>query len=1009
MSDFEEKQKQREDLKNWIASQRNVVNDWKLRPTKLRPDAAKQELNSMNDLLTSINQRWSELTELPNPNGENAELEQMLNSLEKELTAVVGQKRADQEVVDEYRQQLQVINNWFDNLIKRTEAVDKGSGLNCAQKQSAIEDLRAEFEDQGPKRLDEIKRLASQVIDFVNNLDSQQIEEQLKSVERRYNDVAKRLQRKLQVIETTRRGIDDTRSEIERAREWVREKCVELGKPQPLGFESRKAEDKLNSLRSLTKEADNKLILKETLSRRVSNMTNELESSEQGVLEAALRNLESEREELAEKIKAEVERVTGAVNTRKNLEDNLDKAKAWLKSKNSDVRKLSGYLPLASAQVEREMAQHKVYETEIKRFGDGDLNDLLKLGNSVLKECDEEDKSKLQALMDDVKDEYETLVQESQQKIKALQDLLRSRREFEDEIKKCIDWLKEAEVATSSDIRTSNLEVLEEQLIKYEKLDKEAKEIRNDVEKITEQGKAILPTVNESDKISLNDTVQSLKDRHGRIAALIADRKNALRQNIQQQREAAAKIEESKQFMEEIRSELKDLNKPIGCKVEDVQGILSSYERLLGNLKANRSKLGDIPGANSADLQALLVQQDDLIKTIEDQIARLRQLLLLREQYLALITEIMTFITKYTEIIRDVERSGGTIEEKIKKYDDIILKIQECEALLASAEDKGQQIAADGTAQDRNTITEQIQSLKQSLLNLRRAVEKQRQEHENTAAEHRKLGNELEEILDWLHSNEASVRSRPLLSRDVQSVEKQLKNHRDLSANVNKYLDRIRKIQEVTRHDDSMPSSLLEQLSEANSLLSSLPRELDEREKYLEENKSLRENYAALGEKLSDWVKEAEIRLQGGRDGVDFENIFSDLEEHRIFFSTEASMKELVSQKIQQAADKIWPSLTPNEQEELSREQQQHTQLLKNTLNSAKSQRAQLEQDAEMWKDYCQALDRVRAIVARSKFTDEPVSTLAGLHFNIQKITHALNDVQVFYLYFFKFIPLQSS
>lgn len=134
----------------------------------------------MNDLLISIGQRRQHLiTELPASGNENAELEQMLDVLEQDLTETIAQKQANQDVIDDYRQNLQVINNWFDNLTKRTEAVDKGSGLNYQQKQAAVSDLQAEFDDQGPKRMDEIKRLAAQVIDIVNNLDSQQIEEQV--------------------------------------------------------------------------------------------------------------------------------------------------------------------------------------------------------------------------------------------------------------------------------------------------------------------------------------------------------------------------------------------------------------------------------------------------------------------------------------------------------------------------------------------------------------------------------------------------------------------------------------------------------------------------------------------------------------------------------------------------------------------------------------------------------------------------------------------------------------
>lgn len=558
----------------------------------------------------------------------------------------------------------------------------------------------------------------------------------------------------------TRKGIEDTRNEIEQAREWVKEKSIQLSKPVPLGFESYKAEDRLGALRSLLKEANNKAVLRETLVKRVSNMTNELEPSEQNQLEQALNSLGNEQEELVAKINSEIERVTAAANTRRNFEANLEKAKAWIKNKNAEIRKLSGYLPLKSTKVEEEIVQHKLHENDIKQFSEGDLNDLLKLGASILKECDENDRERLQQILDEVRDDYDNLTSEAKQKINALYDLLQGRKQFEDDIDKCVNWLKEAEVATSAEIRAPNLEVLEEQLAKYDKLSQESRKVNEDIDKITEQGKAILPTVSESDRLALNEILSNMRDRHNRLASLIEDRTNVLKHNIQQQREAQARLAESLQFIQAVQNELKELNRPIGSKVEDVQGILSSYERILSDLKANKAKLDDIPGGITPEVQNILSQQDDLTKLVEDQISRLRALLLLREQYIALITEIMTFITKYTEVVRDIEKTGGTVEEKIKRYDDVIVKIQECEALLATANDKGQQIAADGTTQERNAITEQLQSLKQSLNNLRRTVEKQRQEHENTAAEHRKLAAELEEILDWLHANEGTVRSR---------------------------------------------------------------------------------------------------------------------------------------------------------------------------------------------------------------------------------------------------------
>lgn len=818
---------------------------------------------------------------------------------------------------------------------------------------------------------------------------------QLKSVERRNNDIAKRLQRKAQVLEITHKEIDGTRQEIEDTHNWVVQKINSIKNPEPLGYESKAAKERQQELVFLLKEADGKKTFIDSLEKKVRSIQNELESPEQGQLETSLANLTSEQKQLTALVKAEIEKVGNAIQARKKFESDLEKAHAWLKSKVSEVRKLGGYAPLKVAKIENDLEEHRIHESGIKDFGENRLNDLQKQGNTLLKECSPEDRESLQALIDAVNNEYETLKKESNDKFSALNDLLQGRRQFEDGMNKCHHWLNEAEVAVSADLRTSSIALLEEQLAKYEKLNNEAAEIDATINSVSEQSKAIIPTLSDADKLKLNEELNSLRDKHARISAVIRDKTKTLQDHLKDSKEAAAKIAEAVKQMNMIKIEIKNLNKPIGSKAEDVQGMLVAYEKILNDLKENKAKLCDLQGGSNSELQDILGQQDDLIKAIEDQISKLRYLLLLREQFIALINEIMTFIMKYTSVVTDIEKSGTTSEEKIKRYDDVILKIQECEATLAGATDKGQQIAAEGTAADRNSITEQLQSLKQQLQTLRRAVERQRQEHEKAAAEHKKISNDLMKILEWLHTNEAVVRSRPLLMRDVESTDKHIAEHSKLADNVNKQLDKIRKLKESIKHDDGMPSSLQEMLSEANSLLSTLPRELEERGKYLHDNRQYRLDYAALNSKLNTWVKEANNRLAVGKDGVDFENIITDLEEHKIFFSSEQPMKELVAHQMQQAADKIWPSLVAPEQEELSKEQQEKNQLLKNTLNSAKSRQAQLEQDVEIWKDYCQLAEKMLAILDRSKFTEEPVSNYAGLQFNIQKIEHALNDIQV--------------
>ncbi|EZA53954.1 Nesprin-1 [Ooceraea biroi] len=994
VGDLEEQLRQKNALRTWINQQRALCAEWKSRPAKLRSEAAQAELQAMNELLTNVGERRTRaLTEL-SIREEDHDIEDGLNKLEAELTDAIAGKQAAQDLIQSYRSQVQDIQTWFDSLSKKVDVIERGSGLTINQKISNLKDITNEYESQGPEKLAEIKKLGDQVMDSVSNLDSQQIEEQIKSVERRYADIGKKLQRKAQVLDMTAQGIEATRREIEENREWIEQKKQQIKMPELLGFESKQAEERLLALKAVLKEADAKQLIIDTLEKRVGNMQNELESSEQQQLEADTKALRGEQVELCNILRDEISVANAAVDARRKLEADIERARNWIRSKSNDLKKLSGYLPLKASKVEQDIAQHSGLEADIESFNEGNLKDIFKQGHNLLKDCNAEGRAKLQTLLDDLNKDYEELKKEAKEKEASLADLLQGRKAFESELDKCQRWIKEAEVATSSELRPSSLDILREQLAKYDRLKKEAQEYGDDIEKIIQQGKSILPTVSDADKQELSEQLKNMKEAHGRVASVINERAIALQKSIDEAEEAAARVAEAIQFMTDIQKELHDLNKPIGARVEDVEGMLAAYERILDNLKANKAKLSDLQSANVGDLHGVLTQQDDLIRVLEAQIAKLRQLLLLRQQFIALIAEITTFIAKYTEIVRDIEKSGQTTEEKIKRYDDVILKIQECEATLASATDKGQQIAAEGSAVDRNNVTEQLQSLKQQLQALRRAVETQREQHELAAAEHRRLANELADILDWLESKEKEVKSRPLLERDPTSVEAELKKHNTLCAEVNEHLDKIRSLKESVRHEEGMPGSLKEMLSEAVSLLTSLPREMEERGNYLESNMQMRLDYAALTDKLHNWAREAEIRLESNKEGLDFENILGDLEEHKIYFSTESSIRELVSQQIQQAADKIWPSLDSYEQEELSAQQQQHTQLLKNTLNTAKSQRSRLEQGAEMWKEYTQSLERVRAVISRTRFTDEPVTTLAGLQFNIQKITHALNDIQ---------------
>lgn len=204
----------------------------------------------------------------------------------------------------------------------------------------------------------------------------------------------------------------------------------------------------------------------DTLEKRVGNMQNELESNEQQQLENETKALRGEQSQLCTILTEGISSATAAADARRKFEADLERARSWIKSKSNNLKKLSGYLPLKASKVEQDIVQHGELETDIDSFSEKDLNDILKQGNNLLKECSEEDRARLNKILDELNKDYEELKSEAQEKQAALADLLQGRKAFENEIDKCQRWINEAEVATSSDLRTSSIDILREQLAK---------------------------------------------------------------------------------------------------------------------------------------------------------------------------------------------------------------------------------------------------------------------------------------------------------------------------------------------------------------------------------------------------------------------------------------------------------------------------------------------------------------------------------------------------------------
>ena len=244
----------------------------------------------------------------------------------------------------------------------------------------------------------------------------------------------------------------------------------------------------------------------------------------------------------------------------------------------------------------------------------------------------------------------------------------------------------------------------------------------------------------------------------------------------------------------------------------------------------------------------------------------------------------------------------------------------------------------DACSQDKNKVSEQLQSLKTQVATLRRAVQKKRAEHLQSAAAHQRLAGEIEAAMDALAEKEAEARSRPLLAPAAEDVERRLSEHDRLAAEVEPVLDRIRRLRDEAKSeggdcDVNLPASVANILSSAAATLASMPQELADRRAYLEENRDHRLRYDGLVERLNNWVEEAQLKLRQHDSGVDFANVEDGLKEHKEYFGQEGKVKELL-EEIHATSNKIWASLEKAEQDKHATQQEFFNQLVRNYLPS---------------------------------------------------------------------------
>ena len=236
-------------MKKWVHDQQAIVTDFKNRPMKLRQEATVTEMAQLNDIRTRLLEKQGILDEIEIkqmnmcPDMADTELRELVTNLEDEIAKLAYTRTVILQKIEEYRKSLQLVYSWYDTIIKQLERCDKLQ-QDSGHKSEEIQHLHKKFQEVRSK-LDEFKDSAEEIVPYLSNLDVQQVKEQIRSAEKKHDDLQKRVGKKLHILEITHKGYEDAKHEINGLQNWVAQKIEYMKQLSHLGFKTRATESRL--------------------------------------------------------------------------------------------------------------------------------------------------------------------------------------------------------------------------------------------------------------------------------------------------------------------------------------------------------------------------------------------------------------------------------------------------------------------------------------------------------------------------------------------------------------------------------------------------------------------------------------------------------------------------------------------------------------------------------------------------------------------------------------------
>ncbi|KAI8478923.1 hypothetical protein Bbelb_433440 [Branchiostoma belcheri] len=806
---------------------------------------------------------------------------------------------------------------------------------------------------------------------------------------------------------------------------WLQTMQGRVAAPVVLKLDVQEAQKQLEQYSGLCKEIDERKDSLASMQTFVEELLPNLGKAERKDLEDKLQSIQQQYTQLEKDAKGRRQALGKGVSERRELLSELEQCQTWLEQTDKKVQTLvEDPVALQPHGVQKQINSCKALQNVVSLY-QPNIAEVNYKAQNLLGDLDEDDKVKLDSALEGLQEGNDNLQDQLTTWLVRLESALQDRETFQADLDSCSQWLKQADIATFPEVKLdAALQELETQLDKHQHISKEAGMYDEMLNRLQQQGGAMEAQLNPQDATILREKLvaveQQFKRRHtcppplpalphptmaslldclccsnglrcrhqgsleysdgnvptalSAVSSKAAEKVSKLEGALEARRDHESQLEQCSQDLKSLQSQLDKINTPVPLSSTDAQSLLDKHRELQEKLASLQPGVEDIIKAkevlqtsghavSSEEVARLNKEFQKLGQKLQQRCTQLEEAVTARELYEGGIGEVEESLQHCQEAISNLDQPGTTLGKRVEVGQNLSATVQRSLAALSPLSTRGEEIGAEGTDTDRDTVTTQLAVLKRELQKLQFAVQEKQQECEQRLVEQQDFQGEIDKSLDWLWKTRVEVTRPDPLTLDMQYVQEQLKICQLSQEEVSSQMRMIYALSDKEKSKlealgEEMPAIMADKLAQVK----------------LESEVELRQKYHEATQSLSAWLEAAEYRLHTGEDGVDFTQAQEELQQHKDFFD-DTSMHQAQLTEMQDLAKQMMPMLQKDSMQEVLRSLQGMQSRLTAAEEGAKNKDRTLSKAAEKWEEFQQTLVEVSELEEQTEEKFHAVDT----------------------------------